>query len=215
MVAILTQKNECVMFGSRMSAVMIPAVVLAAGTSSRMGRSKATLPLRGGDTFLSRIVRTFLEAGIDEVVVVVGHEAEMVMSAFGQSGLTARFVVNPDFPQGQFSSILAGLEAIDRPGTAAMLMTLVDVPLVKATTVRAVIDAYRRTGAPIVRPTRATRHGHPVLIDRSVFAALRAADRAAGAKPVVRAYASAAGDIEIMDEGAFADFDTPEDLERL
>ena len=202
------------MFGSRIGGV-IPAVVLAAGTSSRMGRSKAMLPLPNGDTFLSRIVGTFLDAGIDDVVVVVGHEAEQVVSAFSRSGLPARFVRNPDFARGQFSSILAGLRAIDRPGIAAMLLTLVDVPLVDAATVRAVIDQYRRTHALIVRPTSGSRHGHPVLIDRSVFDALRCADPAAGAKPVVRAYASAAGDIAIADLGAYTDFDTPEDLTRL
>ncbi len=52
---------------------MIPAIVLAAGCSTRMGRSKAMLPLDGGDTFLTRIVRTFRAAGIDDVVIVLGH----------------------------------------------------------------------------------------------------------------------------------------------
>jgi molybdenum cofactor cytidylyltransferase len=193
---------------------VIPAVVLAAGTSSRMGRAKATLPLPNGDTFLSRIVATFLDAGIDDVVVVVGHEAELVVSTFNQSGLPARFVRNPDFARGQFSSILAGLRAIDRPGVAAMLITLVDVPLVSEATVRAVLDQYRRTHAPIVRPTSGSRHGHPVLIDRSLFDELRRANLTAGAKPVVRAHATAAGDIAIADEGAFTDFDTPDDLAK-
>lgn len=191
---------------------MIPAVVLAAGMSSRMGRLKATLPLADGHTFLSRIVGTFLEAGIDDVVVVVGHEAELVVSAFNRSGLPARFVRNPDFARGQLSSILVGLRAIDRPGVAAMLLTLVDVPLVTAGTVRAVLEQYRRARAPIVRPTSGARHGHPVLIDRSLFDALRGADPSTGAKAVVREHASAAGDIEIADEGAFTDFDTPDDL---
>ena len=55
---------------------MVPAVVLAAGKSSRMGRTKATLPLGRGDTFLTRIVRTLRDAGVEDVVVVVGHEPE-------------------------------------------------------------------------------------------------------------------------------------------
>jgi molybdenum cofactor cytidylyltransferase len=194
---------------------MLPAVVLAAGASTRMGRPKANLPLAGGDTFLSRIVFTLLDAGIDDVVVVVGHEAEAIVSEFGRTGLPARFVLNPDFARGQFSSITAGLRAIDRPGVAAMLLTLVDVPLVTPATVRAVVERYRRTHAPVVRPTSGSRHGHPVLIDRSVFGALREADPAAGAKPVVRAYASPAGDLESEDEGAFADVDTPAEYERL
>jgi molybdenum cofactor cytidylyltransferase len=194
---------------------VIPAVVLAAGLSNRMGRSKANLPIGSDDTFLTRIVRTFQDAGVDDVVVVVGHDAEAIAATFERSGLAARFVHNAQFARGQLSSILAGLRAVDRPGVAAMLLTLVDVPLVTSATVRAVIAHYRSTRAPIVRPTSGSRHGHPVLIDRSVFAALRVADPGAGAKPVVRAHASPAGDIPIDDEGAFTDVDTPEEYTRL
>jgi molybdenum cofactor cytidylyltransferase len=195
-------------------ASVIPAIVLAAGRSSRMGRAKASLPAGGGDTFLTRIVRTFLDAGVDDVIVVVGHEPEPIAERFAGSGLPARFVVNPGYDRGQLSSLLAGLGVADRPGVAAVLLTLVDVPLVSAATVRAVIDSYRRTRAPIVRPTSGDRHGHPLLIDRSLFEALRAADPATGAKPVVRAHATAAGDIAIDDEGAFMDIDTEEDYRK-
>jgi molybdenum cofactor cytidylyltransferase len=195
-------------------AFVIPAIVLAAGRSSRMGRSKATLPVSDGHTFLTRIVRTFLDSGVDDVIVVVGHDADAIAASFSESGLPARFVVNREYDRGQLSSLLAGLNVIDRPGVAAVLMTLVDVPLVSSSTVRAVIDAYRRTGVPIVRPTSGDRHGHPLLIDRSVFAALRAADFRSGAKPVVRAYASAIGDIPIEDEGAFTDIDTEEEYRK-
>jgi molybdenum cofactor cytidylyltransferase len=196
-------------------ASVIPAIVLAAGRSSRMGRAKAALPLDGGDTFLTRIVRTLLEAGVDDVVVVVGHEPDAIASAFVASGLPARFVVNHEYDRGQLSSLVAGLGVVDRPGVVAVLMTLVDVPLIAPSTVRAVIDAYRRTHAPIVRPTSGSRHGHPLLIDRSLFAEIRAADPAAGAKPVIRAHVSAAGDIAIADEGAFIDIDTQEEYDQL
>jgi molybdenum cofactor cytidylyltransferase len=190
---------------------MIPAIVLAAGRSSRMGRAKATLPLDGGDSFLTRIVRTFLEAGVDDVIVVVGHDADAIVSHFAESGLPARFVANPEYDRGQLSSLVAGLGVVDRPGVAAVLVTLVDVPLVSASTVRAVIERYRRTHALVVRPTSGTRHGHPLLIDRSLFDALRAADPSAGAKPLVRAHASPAGDLEVADEWAFTDIDTEGD----
>jgi len=180
-----------------------------------MGRAKATLPLDATDTFLTRIVRTFLEAGVDDVVVVVGHEADAIVSSFSASGLPARFVVNHDYDRGQWSSLVAGIGVVDRPGVSATLMTLVDVPLVTADTVRAVLACYRRTHAPVVRPTSGNRHGHPLLVDRSLFAELRAADPAAGAKPVIRAHASAAGDIAIADEGAFRDIDTEEDYLQM
>src|SRR6266487_290257 len=194
---------------------MIPALVLAAGRSSRMGRAKASLPLDGADSFLTRIVRTFLDAGVDDVVVVVGHEADAIVSAFASSGLPARIVVNREYDRGQWSSLVAGLGVVDRPGVSAVLVTLVDVPLVTSSTVRAVIECYWRTRAPVVRPTSGARHGHPLLVDRSLFAELRAADPVTGAKPIIRAHSSGAGDLEVDDEGAFKDIDTEEDYLRV
>jgi molybdenum cofactor cytidylyltransferase len=196
---------------------MIPAVILAAGKSTRMGQPKALLALPGGDTFLTRIIRTFEDAGVDDVVVVIGHEAEAIAASVAERGLAPRIVVNRQYESGQFSSFLAGLRAIDRPGVQALLLTLVDVPLVSSTTVRAVIDRYRANHAPIVRPVSSVRsdlHGHPVLMDRTLFDALRATDPSNGAKPIVRAHASPAGDVISDDEGAFLDIDTPEDYER-
>ena len=66
-------------------ASVIPAIVLAAGRSSRMGRAKALLPLGGGETFLTRIVGTFLDAGVDDVVIVVGHERDEIVQTFAAS----------------------------------------------------------------------------------------------------------------------------------
>jgi CTP:molybdopterin cytidylyltransferase MocA len=193
---------------------MVPGLVLAAGRSSRMGRAKATLPL-GSDTFLTRIVRTYLDAGVDDVVVVVGHEAENVVQSFAASGLPARFVVNRDYDRGQLSSLVTGLGVVDRPGISAVLVTLVDVPLFSVSTVRAVLDRYRETHAPIVRPTSGNQHGHPLLIDRSLFDELRAADPDQGPKPIVRAHATDAGDLSVADEGAFLDIDTVEEYQRV
>ena len=172
-----------------------------------MGRPKAALPLGDGDTFLTRIVRTFRAAGVQDVIVVVGHDAEAIVASFAESDLPARFVMNAAYDRGQLSSLVTGLNAVDRPGVAAVLVTLVDVPL-------AVLDCYRATKAPVVRPTSASRHGHPLLLDRSLFDVLRRADPAAGAKSVVRAHASPAGDLPIADEGAFIDIDTTGEYER-
>ena len=122
---------------------------------------------------------------------------------------------NPAPERGQLSSLLVALKAVDHPGVGAMLVTLVDLPLVSPATVHAVLEGYRRTGAPIVRPARNGRHGHPILFDRSLFDELRRADPALGAKPVVRAHAADGLEIEIEDDGAFADVDTPEDYERV
>jgi molybdenum cofactor cytidylyltransferase len=194
---------------------MIPAVVLAAGLSTRMGRPKALLPLGPHDTFISRIVDTFLAAGVDDVVIVLGHDAGTIASRLRHDGVPARIVVNDQYKTGQFSSVLKGLDAIDRPGVRAMLMTLVDVPLVSSDTVRAVAERFRKTAAPIVRPVRGDEHGHPVVIGRALFDALRSADPATGAKPIVRRHVSLAGDVRVDDPGAFRDVDTPDEYARL
>jgi molybdenum cofactor cytidylyltransferase len=200
--------------GFDMPTLLIPAVVLAAGRSSRMGRAKAALPL-DGDTFLTRILRTFRDAGVDDIVVVLGHEAEAIAPLLAASGLPARVVINADYNRGQLSSLQAGLALVDRPGVQALLMTLVDVPVVSSATVRAVLHRYQQSRAVVVRPVSGNRHGHPVLLDRSLFGALRSAADRDGAKPVIRAHASAAGDVSVDDEGAFRDVDTMDEYQQL
>lgn len=176
---------------------------------------KALLPLAAGETFLSRIIRTLREGGADDVIVVAGHDADAIRKAVEREQLAARIVENADYAQGQLSSLMAAIEAVDRPGVLGLLVTLVDVPLVSSMTVRAVLEAYRRTGAPIVRPARHRQHGHPVLFDRSLFAELRRADAAVGAKAVLRARQADIVDVAVDDEGAFLDIDTPEEYARI
>lgn len=196
---------------------MVPAIVLAAGLSSRMGRSKALLPIDGGrGTFLTRILHTLHDADVDDIVVVVGHEAAAVQRSVAGLEVPVRLVENRRFELGQLSSLQAGLVAVDRPGVRGVLVALVDVPLVSASTVRRVLDAYRQApSAAVVRPVVGQHHGHPVIFDRSVFDELRAADPAVGAKPVVRAHADATIDVQVEDEGACLDIDTREEYERL
>ena len=190
----------------------MPAVVLAAGRSTRMGQPKALLPAtRAGETFIERLVGTLVGGGIDDVVVVAGDQASAISSRLG---FRARVIVNPNVDRGQLSSILIGLEVIDRPGVQAVMIAPVDQPLVSDTTVRALAEAWRRNRAPIVRPVRDGRHGHPVIFDRTVFDELRAADLSAGARSVVHAHAENLMEIAVDDDGAFADIDTPADYER-
>jgi molybdenum cofactor cytidylyltransferase len=194
---------------------MISGIVLAGGRSSRMGRPKALLPIgSAGDTFFDRVTRTLLDAGIEDVVVVVGADADAIRDgARPRPGV--RIVDNPDYEQGQLTSLLAGLRALDAAQATAALVTLIDVPLVSAATVRALIAVQHERSAPIVRPVSQGRHGHPVVFGRALFEELRRADPAQGAKPVVRAHAAEMIEVPIDDEGAFADIDTREDYERF
>jgi molybdenum cofactor cytidylyltransferase len=195
---------------------MISAVVLAAGASSRMGQAKAALPFgQTGETVVSRVVRTLLEGGAPNVVVVAGAHIDAVRGAMPVNESRARVIEHPGWQSGQLSSLLAGLDAIDDPLLEAALVTLVDVPLVRSSTVAEVIAAWRRTRAPIVRPADGDRHGHPVMFDRSIFEDLRAADPNIGAKAVFALHRDRIVNVPVEDAGAFEDIDTPGDYRRV
>ena len=195
---------------------MIAGIVLAAGASTRMGQAKAALPFgQTGETVLSRVVGTLLRGGVPSVVVVAGAHIDAVRMAMPSHEARARVIEHVGWQQGQLSSLLKGLEAIDDPLLEAAVVTLVDVPLVLPSTVAAVIAEWRRSGAPIVRPADGDHHGHPVVFDRSVFADLRAADLNAGAKAVFATHQDRIVNVDVKDPGAFEDIDTPEDYERV
>jgi CTP:molybdopterin cytidylyltransferase MocA len=122
---------------------------------------------------------------------------------------------HPDWTSGQLSSLLAGLAALDTPDLEAVAVTLVDVPLVRASTVAALVAAWRRTGAPIVRPAIGERHGHPLIFDRATFGALRAAPLDVGAKAVIAAFRDQVLDLATDDTGALRDIDTPDEYAAL
>lgn len=203
---------------------MIRAIVLAAGASSRMGQAKAALPLgTTGETVVARVVRTLLSAGLPSVTVVAGAHIDAVRNAMPAFEPRARVVEHLGWAQGQLSSLLAGLAAVDDPQLEAILVTLVDVPLVRPDSVAAIVHAWRQSRAPIVRPVDPStslraggeRHGHPVVFDRAVFEDLRAADPRVGAKAVFATHAARRLDVSIKDNGAYVDMDTPDEYRRV
>ncbi len=194
---------------------MIPAIVLAGGKSSRMGRPKALLPIGPHrETFFDRITHTLMAGGVDDVVVVIGADADAIRAAVASDMPRVRMIINPDYERGQLTSLLAGLRTIDRPGVSAALVTLIDSPLISVDSVRQLIRARRERGASIVRPAKDGRHGHPVIFGRELFDELRRADPAQGAKAVVHAHAADIFEVPTDDEGAYIDIDTREDYER-
>jgi molybdenum cofactor cytidylyltransferase len=196
----------------------VRGIVLAAGESIRMGTPKALLPDGEGRLFVTRVLHTFHLAGVQDLTVVTGsrhREIVRAVAADAPRGTVIRFARNPDPARGQLSSLLLGLSEAAGAGVDAVLVTLVDVPFVNVATVEAVIDAFGRTRAPIVRPARGERHGHPVLFARGLFGGLRAADPRGGAKTVVRAHAGEIVNVEVEDEGALIDLDTRDEYERI
>jgi len=181
-----------------------------------MGSPKAALLTPDGDSFVTHIARTLRHAGVGDLVIVTGSHHDAVIDALARDCQPPpRIVRNPDPSRGQLSSLLAGMDAVITPQTEAVMMTLVDVPLVRVSTVAAIIEAWQRTRAPIVRPAIGDRHGHPVIFDRALFEELRHAPLDTGAKSVVRAHEHAIVNVPVDDEGCVRDVDTPADYGAL
>ena len=190
---------------------MTPAIVLAAGASTRMGRPKALLEA-GDRTFIRRILDTLRAAGVPDVVVVVRAGQDRIGAEVQASGF-GRTVLNPRADEGQLLSLITGLDAIDRPDVDGALVTLVDAPLIGAAAVGILLARAAISTAPIVRAVHQGRHGHPVIFKRQLFEPLRRADPAVGAKAIVRA--ALVEDVETGDPGVVDDVDTPEEYARL
>jgi molybdenum cofactor cytidylyltransferase/nicotine blue oxidoreductase len=190
---------------------VITGVVLAAGAGSRIGHPKALL--RAGkrdETFTHRACGVMRDAGLQEIVIVVSAVTAEEVRAVAPS---ARVLVNDDPDRGQLSSLLIALGALSDEAEAILVLP-VDIPLVRAETVRSLVASWVRTHAPVVRPVNAGRHGHPVIFSRDLFTELAAAPLSEGAKAVVRRHATPEGEVETSDPGAFLDVDTVEDYER-
>jgi molybdenum cofactor cytidylyltransferase len=196
--------------------LMIPGIILAAGRSLRMGRSKALLPcVDRGDTFVRRLAVALCEGGVEEALVVGRPEDDELRAEVEALAVRARYVENAKADEGQLSSVLAGLAAADRPGVRAILVTPVDAPMIAPATVAALLAAFRSSTSPIVRAVHLGRHGHPVIFSREVFEDLRHADPARGARAVLRAHAARVVDVEVEDPGVLGDVDTPADYDAL
>jgi molybdenum cofactor cytidylyltransferase len=190
-------------------------IVLAAGTSSRMGDRNKLLLEAGGEPLVRRAVRAALEAGLDPVVVVVGHEAGRVRDAL--AGLGCRVVDNPDYESGMTTSLRAGMAALPE-GTPAAVMLLADMPRVTAAML-AELTAAHAGGEPRRRPPVVLSDydgvlAPPTLFDRALFPELLALPDHRCPRSIVKNHRRQAA-VCRWPGAALADLDRPEDLAAL
>lgn len=193
----------------------VAGLVLAAGASCRMGRTKALLDANGA-TFVSRLVATLAQGGCNPVAVVArsyrGALADEVMSG------DAQLVINAAGEGGQLGSLRAGVAHLGRatqPPPAAIVFTPVDNPLVAASTVSALIHAWRSGRAPIVVPSVDGRRGHPVLFTKDVVCELFGDGLEEGARSVVAKDPGRVAEIPVSDPAVLTDIDSPSDYHAL
>ncbi len=187
---------------------MIAALVLAAGLGSRMGASKPLLDIDGRAS-LARILDAVDGAGIPEVVIVLGHDADRVAARVNLAG---RHVVrNPAPERGLSSSLELGLASVPASCTGALVFHA-DMPFLQSSTVRAVC-ALAEEGAAIAAPRCGDLRGFPVYFSRDCFAPLRAELAGdTGGRGFIERHRAALRLVDVMDPGCLRDVDRPEDL---
>lgn len=192
--------------------IQIAALVLAAGSSSRLGQPKQLIEI-GGETLLERTVRTVRQAGCREVAVVLGAHQEKIEPLAGQ--LPARLVLNDRWAEGMGSSIACGIDFLQQhcPDMEAVLVVLTDHPLLSADFISRLMRAFQNSAFKMAAADYGDAPGPPAIFGRHFFDELAGLEGQQGARKILLKHRSQLASLPFP-EGNF-DLDTPADLEKL
>lgn len=188
----------------------IAGIILAGGESKRMGRPKPLIDV-GGKTFSQIIVEKLKSAGLRDISIVLGSDAENIKKDLNIKNI--KTIINSNWRGGQISSLKAALKNVSSD-TEALVVCLIDHPGVSVTTIDSIISEYLLGGNDIVIPVYAGRGGHPVVFGRRVFNDLMAASEKSGAREVVRSGKFRVARISLDDPFIRQDLDTPDDYSK-
>jgi molybdenum cofactor cytidylyltransferase len=193
---------------------MLSAIVPAAGMSTRLGRNKLLLPFKG-QPLIAHTVDSLMASRVDEVIVVLGHEADQVRAAIENKGV--RFVENPDYRLGLSTSVRAGFAAVPVQTTGIMIC-LADQPLLKAGEVDFLIRAFVEAGKAsksIVVPFFRGQRGNPVIVKATYKASLLAITGETGCRRLIKQNPDQVFMVEMETDHVVRDIDTVEAYDRL
>jgi molybdenum cofactor cytidylyltransferase len=189
----------------------IASIVLAAGSSTRMGLRNKLLEPVCGEPMVRRVAAIALGSGAEPIVVVTGHEAAEVGAAL--QGLGVTLILNPDYAEGLSTSLRAGLSALP-PGIDGALILLGDMPEVEGSVVSDLMASFTGMSA-ICLPVRHGRKGNPVLWGSRYFPEMMELTGDLGAKPLMARHEAQLIEVEVATDSILHDVDAPEDLARL
>ena len=189
----------------------VPAIILAAGASRRLGQPKQLVSI-DGETLLARTVRIATECACDPIVIVLGAQHEAILASVDLSQTHA--VINSNWEQGIATSIRAGIEALllRSPSATSVLLLVCDQPRLTADHLRALLNTHASDEQNIVASHYAGTAGIPAIFPANQFSRLRSLRGDAGARSLLRDPASPI--IMVRFEGGEIDIDTPADLEE-
>ena len=191
----------------------LAVLVLAAGQSSRMGRCNKLLLAIDGKPMLEHVISALNEAGLQDITVVTGHEADKVQAVLADHKLV--FVHNPDYRKGISRSLRFGLDSLHED-VAAVLVCLGDMPLIKPGHIEDLIRTFNPlAGREVCVPTYTGRRGNPVLWSSRFFNEMKKGTGDSGAKRLLDKYEALVCEVPVSDSGVLHDFDTQQSLAKL
>lgn len=189
----------------------VAAIVLAAGTSSRLGRPKQLLPV-GQSPLLQYTLNMVRHTTLEPRILVLGGYADEILRAVDTRGFEV--VHNSDFATGQASSLRAGLNAVPAD-IDAVAVILGDQPLVPSWLVDDLAAAFDSDKHVALRPTYSDGPGNPVILSRALFPELLTLDGDVGARDILRAHRTRIHELPFPNRAAPRDVDTMADFETL
>jgi len=191
----------------------LPAIVLAAGESRRLGRPKQLLEV-DGETLLGRTIRVAREGGADPILVVLGADAPAISASTPVKEVVT--VLNPEWQEGMASSLGAGVRALEScvPDAPGVILLVCDQPRLSATHIRNLIESFRRNSetAAVASVYQNTR-GIPAILPRALFARLLALRGDEGARSILKDPHCAT--VEVPFAGGEIDIDSIDDLNQI
>jgi molybdenum cofactor cytidylyltransferase len=176
-----------------------------------MRQNKLFMSLEG-EPLVRRVVGRASRAGFDPLIVVLGHEAALVVQAL--EGIPYQPVLNPDYERGVNSSLRAGIQAAGETHARAAVVVLADMPFVTTAMIETLVEKYRKSDAPLVISDYGGVNAPPMLYDRSLFGELAVSEGQGCGKHVVKRHRHEAESASWPVE-ALTDLDAPEDYERV
>lgn len=193
------------------SAIKIAGVILAAGSSSRMGEPKQLLPF-GKTTLLGQVIHNARQSILHEIIVVLGHGADKIQQSLDLSG--TRPILNPAYQTGQSASLKAGLEAVSDPCQGIMFL-LGDQPLVTADIINHLASLFADSPDKIIIPCFEGQRGNPVILPRSLFFHIPSLSGDKGARALFDRFKHLILRVSVADPAILTDVDTPTDYQSL
>ncbi len=190
----------------------LSAIILSAGASTRMGSPKALLKI-GEKTFLQHIVDELHSANVSEIVIVLGADAEKIQSTL--DWFDGDVVVNNDWQRGQLSSLITGINFLEKKNIDGVIVCPVDHPLISAKLISELASAFYSANKKIIIPVFNKQRGHPIIFSKELFSEIQNAPLEVGAKAVVRKSSDEVFEMESDERGILVNIDTMEQYQEI